>query len=242
MALEQTVRTHVPLIQVPPRGLWGRSGPVAHTSIEAWLGERPAGAPMTLDEMVLRYLRAFGPASVMDAQAWCGLTRLQEVFERLRPDLVTFRDEGGRELFDVPDAPRPTPRRPPHRSFLYDFENLHLSYADRTRTLPPEVVGRIVVNLNESVSTFTLDGFVAGTWKVVRERRSGDARDHPAPAADRRRKRVPWPRKGSGSSRSWRPTRRPGTSGSSIGERRTPSCNPEMSCPVRASRATIRQR
>ena len=84
MALEQTVRATVTLIQVPPRGLWGRSGPVAHTSIETWLGSAPAGA-LSLDDLVVRYLEVFGPASVMDAQTWCGLTRLREVFERLDP-------------------------------------------------------------------------------------------------------------------------------------------------------------
>ena len=86
MALEQAVRAGVTLVQVPPRGLWGRSGPVAHTSIEAWLGKPPAGPRATLETMIRRYLAAFGPASVMDAQAWCGLTRLSEVFERLRPE------------------------------------------------------------------------------------------------------------------------------------------------------------
>ena len=103
--LEQAVRTGVPLVQVPPRGLWGRSGPIAHTSIEAWLGEPPEELP-TIDTVVTRYLAAFGPASVMDAQAWCGLTKLSEVFERLRPRLVTFRDEAR------PRAVRPAGRAP----------------------------------------------------------------------------------------------------------------------------------
>ena len=185
-ALEQAVRTGVPLIQVPPRGLWGRSGPVAHTSIEAWLGERPAVAPLTIDEMVLRYLAAFGPASVMDAQAWCGLTRLREVFERLRPQLEAVRDDTGRELFDIPGAPRPPADTPAPARFLYDFENLLLSYADRTRMAPPDVVRRIPTGTNEPFSTFTLDGFVAGTWKV---RRSVARRPCCSPGSGPRRSR-----------------------------------------------------
>jgi hypothetical protein len=167
--LEQAVRTGVPLVQVPPRGLWGRSGPIAHTSLEAWLGEPPADLP-TIDAIVTRYLAAFGPASVMDAQAWCGLTKLSEVFERLRPGLVTFRDERGRELFDLPEAPRPGPDTPAPPRFLYDFENMLLSYADRSRAIDPELVRGIDSRTQESLSTFTLDGFVAGTWGVQRER------------------------------------------------------------------------
>jgi hypothetical protein len=166
--LEQAVRTGVPLVQVPPRGLWGRSGPIAHTSIEAWLGEPPPDLP-TIETVVTRYLAAFGPASVMDAQAWCGLTKLSEVFDRLRPALITFRDETGRELFDLPDAPRPDPDTPAPARFLYDFENMLLSYADRSRAIAPELV-RGIERTQESLSTFTLDGFVAGIWGVQRDR------------------------------------------------------------------------
>jgi hypothetical protein len=169
LALEMFVRTGVPLVQVPPRGLWGRSGAVKHTSIAAWLGE-PPGEWLTIDALVLRYLEAFGPASVMDAQMWCGLTKLGEVFERLRRELVTFRDERGRELFDLPDAPRPDPDVPAPPRFLYDYENLLLSYADRSRAIDPERVRHIEVRQNEALSTFLVDGFVAGSWKVERER------------------------------------------------------------------------
>ena len=170
-ALEQTIRTEVPLVQVPPRGLWGRSGPIAHTSIEAWLGE-PPDERLTVEGMIRRYLGAFGPASAMDAQAWCGLTRLGEVFERLRPELFVVRDEAGRELFDLPDAPRPDPDTPAPPRFLYDFENLLLSHADRRRAISPELSAGFVARTQDSLSTFTLDGFVAGTWAIRRERRT----------------------------------------------------------------------
>jgi hypothetical protein len=121
--------------------------------------------------MVLRYFGAFGPAGIMDAQAWCGLTKLSEVFERLRPRLVTFRDDKGREVFDLPDAPRPDPDTPAPPRFLYDFENLLLSYADRSRAIAPEFV-RGLERTQESLSTFTMDGFVAGIWGIERERRT----------------------------------------------------------------------
>jgi hypothetical protein len=173
--MEMTIRTAVPLVQVPPRGLWGRSGPVAHTTIEAWLGEpatEEVDPSLALDGLVRRYLGAFGPASVMDAQAWCGLTKLREVFERLRPDLAVFTDENGRELFDLPDAPRPDPDTPAPPRFLYDYENLLLSYADRSRMISSDLVRGIDSRTQESLSTFTVDGFVAGTWKVERERQA----------------------------------------------------------------------
>ncbi len=174
MALEQGVRAGVPLVQVPPRGLWGRSGPIAHTSIEAWLGPDRPHPTMSVDTMVLRYLAAFGPAGVMDAQAWCGLTRLREVFDRLRGALVVFRDDGGRELYDLPNSPRPDPDTPAPPRFLYDYENLLLSYADRTRLIPAGTDVRSGVRDNEPVSTYLVDGEVSGTWKVVRD--SGSAR------------------------------------------------------------------
>ena len=168
MALEQGVRAGVPLVQVPPRGLWGRSGPIAHTSIEAWLGpDRPSPA-MSVDTMVLRYLAAFGPAGVMDAQAWCGLTRLREVFDRLRPRLAVFTDTGGRELFDLPDSPRPDADTPAPPRFLYDYENLLLSYADRTRVIPPGTDARSWARDNQPVSTYLIDGEVSGAWQVLR--------------------------------------------------------------------------
>ncbi|GGV72022.1 hypothetical protein GCM10010294_32000 [Streptomyces griseoloalbus] len=163
-ALSVAARCRLPLVQITPRGLWGRSGQVVLTTAEHWLG-RPAEPAPAPDGTVLRYLAAFGPASVKDMQTWAGLTRLREAFERLRPRLVTFRDDHGVELFDLPDAPRPDPDTPAPPRFLPEFDNLLLSHADRTRVVPPAFRGRNWQG-NLAHRTLLIDGFLAGLWRL----------------------------------------------------------------------------
>ncbi|WP_436499494.1 winged helix DNA-binding domain-containing protein [Actinokineospora sp. HUAS TT18] len=168
-SLAQAVRAWTPLVQVTPRGLWGRPGAAAHTTVEHWLGGREV-EPIDLAEMVRRYLAAFGPASVKDVQLWSGLTRLSEVVKGM--DLIKFTDEQGRELFDLPDAPRPDADTPVPIRFLYDFDNLLLSHADRSRVItdlyraqdfdPHGPVPRVIL----------IDGVTAGLWttEVAKDR------------------------------------------------------------------------
>ncbi|AYG79613.1 hypothetical protein DWB77_01728 [Streptomyces hundungensis] len=159
-ALSVAARCVLPLVQVTPRGLWGRGGAVALTTVEHWLG-RPAGPAPAPDATVLRYLGAFGPASVKDMQTWSGLTRLGPVFARLRPQLAVFRDENGVELFDLPDASRPDEDTPAPPRFLPEFDNLLLSHADRARVVPPQHKGRAWSG-NQAHRTLLVDGFLAG--------------------------------------------------------------------------------
>ncbi|HEU0077066.1 MAG TPA: winged helix DNA-binding domain-containing protein [Longimicrobiaceae bacterium] len=182
-ALSAAARTLLPLVQVPPRGLWGRSGPAAHTTAEAWLG-RPLDPAPSPDDMVLRYLAAFGPATVADAQTWSGLTRLRDAVERLRPGLRVFRDEQGRELFDLPDAPRPAPDTPAPARFMAEWDNVLLAHADRTRIMSEEHRRRIFTPNGIFPGTILVDGFAAGTWKMERSRGAATLRVEPfAPLA-----------------------------------------------------------
>ena len=131
-ALAHACQMELAFVQVPPRGLWGRSAQVRSTTAESWLG-RPFVRDPSIDSVVLRYLAAFGPASVADVTTWCRLTGMRAVVERLRPQLVTFRDERGRELFDLPRAPRPSEETPAPVRFLPEYDNVLLSHDDRSR-------------------------------------------------------------------------------------------------------------
>jgi hypothetical protein len=162
-ALANAVRTHLPLVQVPPRALWGQSGLARHTTAEDWLGAPLDPAPV-IDDMVRRYLAVFGPASVRDAQAWSGLTRLGEVFARL--PLRVFTDEHGVELFDLPRAGRPDEDTPAPVRLVAPFDNLTLSHADRTRVISDDDRKRLATMNGYIPGMVLIDGFVAGSWRL----------------------------------------------------------------------------
>ncbi|MGX9790978.1 winged helix DNA-binding domain-containing protein [Mycobacterium sp. MMS18-G62] len=164
--LATAARNTVPLVQVPPRALWQRSGQVRLTTARAWLG-RHRRKPLTIDKLVLRYLGAFGPATVADAQTWSGLNRLSEVFDRLTRRLQRFKSERGQTLYDLPDAPRPDPEAPVLARPVAPFDNILLSHADRTRVISDEHRKLLFSGKNGVFpGTLLVDGFVAGTWEL----------------------------------------------------------------------------
>jgi winged helix DNA-binding protein len=159
------VATHyLPLVQVPPRGLWGGRGMPTYALADEWLGT-PLDPEPDLAPFVLRYLAAFGPAAPADVRTWAGVTGLRPVIERLRPGLRTFRDERGRELLDVPDGAFADADALAPPRFLPEFDNVLLSHDDRSRVLAGHGPG-LSFPRGTTVGSLLVDGFYRATWRV----------------------------------------------------------------------------
>jgi hypothetical protein len=171
-AIAYACRCYLPLVQIPPRGVWGKTLQVTSTPLDSWLG-RPLRTDATIDEVALRYLAAFGPAIVGDFATWSRLTGFREVVDRLRPQLRTFTDEKGRQLVDLPDAPRPDPDTPAPVRFLPEFDNLLLSHADRSRF--GEGVQMFASALGDFKGSVLVDGTLRGIWHFEVDKNMGAA-------------------------------------------------------------------
>ncbi|HZS10377.1 MAG TPA: winged helix DNA-binding domain-containing protein [Blastocatellia bacterium] len=168
-AMHYTVRTHLPLVQVPISDGWSYPSKPEFTLAESWIG-RPVPTEDNLRELVFRYLAAFGPASATDMQTWSGLPKLKETFEKLRPELRTYRDEGRRELFDLPDLSLPDEDTPAPVRFLPEFDNLLLSHNNRTRVIADEHRAKVYLPGLRVAATILVAGFVRGVWKIEKTR------------------------------------------------------------------------
>jgi Winged helix DNA-binding domain len=166
-ALGEMLVALVPMVQIPPRGLWRIRAGVRNVPLSIWLGREidplpPDGSDPVGRTLVRRYLAAFGPAASADLRAWCGLAGLPAAVAAMRDELVAFRDERGRELLDLPGAPRPDAGMPAPVRFLPAFDNAILGYHDR---------GRIIDDAHRGLSVtgarmVLVDGRVAATWSV----------------------------------------------------------------------------
>jgi Winged helix DNA-binding domain len=166
-ALGGTAMYLQPTVQATPRGVWGEGGPTKLRSLQSWLGQELDAEP-SVDDLVRRCIGALGPMSVMDIQAWCGLTRLREVVDRLGPRLRRFRDADGADLYDLPRAPRPDPETTAPVRYLPEYDNLLLSHADRRRVNPAKRPIPLFPGNGAQLGTFLVDGLHAGHWRIRR--------------------------------------------------------------------------
>jgi hypothetical protein len=169
-ALAYASRCRLALVQVPPRGVWGKTLQVTSTPVESWLG-RPLDDGVRIDDVLLRYVRAYGPATVADATAWSRLTGIREVFDRVRPRLRVWHDERGRELFDTPDAVLVDADTPAPVRFLPEYDNALLAYADRARFAPRDPADLTVTD-GSHWATVLVDGRIRARWRIEHDRKA----------------------------------------------------------------------
>jgi hypothetical protein len=163
-AIAYGVRTRLELIGVPNSSRWRFGGRAPFVLAEDWLERRLAKADPR--ELVRRYLAAFGPATPGDATAWSGVGAMRPVIESMRDELRVFRDEAGRELFDVPDAPLPPEDVEAPVRFLPEYDNTLLGHKDRTRVIADEHRPLVYIGSGFMIGTVLVDGFAAAGWRV----------------------------------------------------------------------------
>ena len=158
----------VGMLTAPPAGVWGFHGPSPY----ALAGAPPTGPAEGMRHIVRHYFEAFGPAAVDDLCFWASLRKRNVTPFVDELELRRFRDEKGRLLLDPPRAPLPPEDTPAPPRFLLRWDNLYLGHAsgERDRIVPPRFRKRVYTVNTVMPATFLVDGFVAGTWRLERQR------------------------------------------------------------------------
>lgn len=166
-AMAYAVRSYLPLLQVPPSGTWGVGTRATYTTAANWLGEPK---PSNLAALFRRYLAAFGPASIMDFQTWCGMTRLKAALAPVLKTLVSYKGEDGAQLFDLPDLPLLPEDAPAPIRFLPEYDNILIAHKSRARILPEQHRKKVLVSAGRILGSVLIDGFVGAIWKARRDK------------------------------------------------------------------------
>jgi hypothetical protein len=154
------------LVHSPESSVWRRNTQGGRfVPARVWLGGTGAEGDEAARRLVRRYLGAFGPATRADLAQWTGLGvgALAPALAQL--PVARFRDERGRELLDLPRAPRPDGGTPAPARFLPMWDSALLAHADRSRILPDEHRATVIRRNGDVQPTFLVDGFVAGLWR-----------------------------------------------------------------------------
>ena len=158
-------RQLLPLVQAASDTPYGFSPGGEFVLAKAYLGKDVAAATEPT-ALLRRYLAAWGPATPADFSGWSGLKGVAPLFEALGDDLVTFRDDRKKVLYDLKDAPRPGGHIPAPPRFVPDFDAVTQGHQDRARILPAEHAPRVASKNLQVPPMLLVDGFVAGTWKL----------------------------------------------------------------------------
>ena len=176
------VSAHADLVNAPPGGHWAYGGTDApYVAAHHWIdgAGRPAEED-ALELLIRRYLGAFGPASLADVARFAGQVapRIRPALARLAPRLLTFRDESGRLLFDLPRAPRPPADTPAPLRFLPRYDEVLIGYEHRERVIRSPHRAAVYAKNAIIEATVLVDGEVAGTWELVRSKVDAVVRVH----------------------------------------------------------------
>lgn len=164
-AMGYAVRMGLPLVQVPTADAWAYPAKADFVSAETWLG-RPVAACASATSLVLRYLAAYGPATIKDAQAWIGLADAQSVVAALGDRVVTLSGPAGKPLYDLPHAPRPDADTPAPVRFLPEWDGVIVTRADE-RVVAKADRPRVFLPGLRVAALVLVDGLAAATWKVM---------------------------------------------------------------------------
>lgn len=163
-ALAYAVRSYLPLVQVPPAGTWGAGTRATYTLANQWLG---TPAEPNLKALFKQYITAFAPASVMDFQAFVGMTNLKKTIASWQDEFVLYEHPtNGRTLYDLPDAKIVSEEVAVPIIFLPEYDNAIISYKDRDRILPDAHHKKVFLSAARVLGTILIDGFVGATWKT----------------------------------------------------------------------------
>ncbi|MEU8896551.1 winged helix DNA-binding domain-containing protein [Nocardia sp. NPDC048505] len=163
-AVLQTWLYQLPVLQTPPRGKWKDNSRPVWSRVEPWLGA-PLDPGYPLSELLIRYLRAFGPAGTMDMQAWSRLTGIKKAVDELGDRVRAYTDDRGRTLYDLADAELADPDRPAPVRLLGWYDNAVLSHQDRSRIVPDGNTPPLRA-FATAVSSILIDGYLAGLYKI----------------------------------------------------------------------------
>lgn len=169
-ALAYAVRSYLPLVQIPPSGTWGVGTRATYTTAESWLGPLEPRQQSDLAGLFRRYLRAFGPASVMDFQTWTGMTRLKARLAPALRELLAYKSEDGRDLYDLPTATIAAPEAIAPIRFIPEYDNIMIAHRERARILPEAHRKKVFLSAGRVIGAVLIDGFAGATWQVKKDK------------------------------------------------------------------------